>query len=228
MRSYAALLAAIPAVLSLLSAATSGQIITEFSDGNTGPAEPRSISAVPDGAPLPPEIISAASRKAHGNAGAFELPLSGLPGNPTTEPRTGPAQTIVVTFDKAVISGTLTIIEGTLTAATLSFSGSDAIVDLEGVIDRQYVTISLSRVVSSDGGGALGGAGGAVRVGFLLGDVNQNRVVSLADLGLVNEQLGHAVTAANFLKDVDASGTLSLADKGITNAKLTRALPPPF
>ena len=57
--------------------------------------------------------------------------------------------------------------------------------------------------------------------------MNGNRVVSLADLGLVNAQLSQVVTAANYLKDVNANGTLTLADKGITNAALTRALPPP-
>ena len=77
---------------------------------------------------------------------------------------------------------------------------------------------------SSDGGG---GGSASVRVGFLAGDVNQNRVVSVADLGLVNAQLAQLVTAANFLKDVNASGTLTVADKGIANANLTRALPAP-
>ena len=66
-----------------------------------------------------------------------------------------------------------------------------------------------------------------MRVGILVGDVNQNRAVSVADLGIVNAQLAQPVTAANFLNDVNASGTLSLADKGITNANLTKSLPPP-
>ena len=66
-----------------------------------------------------------------------------------------------------------------------------------------------------------------MRVGFLAGDVNQNRVVTVADLGLVNAQLAQLVTAANYLKDVNASGTLTVADKGITNANLTKALPAP-
>ena len=74
---------------------------------------------------------------------------------------------------------------------------------------------------------AAAGGSGSVRVGFLLGDVNQNRVVTVADLGLVNAQLAQPVTAANYLKDVNASGTLTVADKGITNANLTRALPAP-
>ena len=95
---------------------------------------------------------------------------------------------------------------------------------LTGVTNQQYVTVALTNVASTDGG--TGGTG-TVRVGFLLGDVNQSRVVSVADLGLVNAQLAQVVTAANYLKDVNASGTLTVADKGITNANLTKALPTP-
>ena len=66
-----------------------------------------------------------------------------------------------------------------------------------------------------------------MRFGLLRGDVNQSRVVSVADLGLVNATLAQTVTAANYLKDVNATGTLTVADKGITNAVLTTALPLP-
>ena len=96
--------------------------------------------------------------------------------------------------------------------------------ELTGVGNQQYVMVALANVISSDGGS---GGSGLVRVGFLVGDVNQNRAVSIADLGLVNAQLAQAVTPANFLMDVNASGTLTLADKGIINANLTRALPAP-
>jgi adenine/guanine phosphoribosyltransferase-like PRPP-binding protein len=57
--------------------------------------------------------------------------------------------------------------------------------------------------------------------------VNQNRVVSVADLGLVNQQLAQLATAANYLKDVNATGVVTVADKGITNANLAKALPAP-
>jgi hypothetical protein len=173
----------------------------------------------------PPVLANAVSRKLHGSAGTFDLPLSLADiHNPTTEPRIGPAQTIVFIYDKPITGATATITEGTATAGTPTFSGNDVIVGLTGVTDKQYVTVSLTNVASSDGGT---GGSGLARVGFLLGDVNQNRVVSLADLGLVNAQLAQSVTAANFLKDVNASGTLTLADKGITNANLTKALPTP-
>ena len=202
----------------------------------SAPARALGITAGPDGnlwftenggerigrITTPPVFASAVSRKVHGGAGTFDLPLSLVATNPTTEPRIGPAQTIVFTFDKPISAATVTVTEGTATAGAPTFSGNNVIVNLTGVSNQQYVTISLTNVASTDGGT---GGSGSVRIGFLLGDVNQNRVVTVADLGLVNAQLAQLVTAANYLKDVNASGTLTVADKGITNANLTKALP---
>ena len=171
-----------------------------------------------------PGLMGASSRRTHGAAGTFDLPLSTIATNPTTEPRQGLAQKIVFTFNKPISNATATITEGTATAATPTFSGNEVIISLTGVSDRQYVTIALTNVSAVDGGA---GGSGSVRVGFLLGDVNQNRVVSLADLALVNAQLAQFVTAANYLMDVNASGTVSLADKAITNTNLAQALPLP-
>jgi hypothetical protein len=173
----------------------------------------------------PPALASAASRKVHGSAGTFDLPLSLADiHNPTTEPRIGPAQTIVFTYDKPITAATATITEGIATAGTPTFSGNDVIVGLTGVTNKQYVTVSLSNVASSDGGA---GGSGSVRVGFLAGDVNQNRVVTVSDVVLVNAQIAHAVTAANFLKDVNATGTMTVGDKVIVNANVAKALPAP-
>jgi uncharacterized repeat protein (TIGR01451 family) len=170
-----------------------------------------------------PVLQSVVLRRVHGAAGTFDLPLSPVLTNPTTEPRIGPAHQLVFTYDKALSAATATVTEGTATRSS-SIVGSTVVVNLTGVTNVQYVTVTLSSVSSTDGG--TGGTGVA-RAGFLGGDVNQNRVVSLADLGLVNAQLAQAVTAANFLKDVNASGTLTLSDKGLTNANLATALPPP-
>jgi hypothetical protein len=171
-----------------------------------------------------PVLVSAVSRRHHGAAGDFDLPLASNPLNPTTEPRQGPAQAIVFTFDKPITGAVAAITEGAAVTAAPTFSGNTVVVGLTSVTDQQYVTVSLTAVASSDGGS---GGTGAARVGFLMGDVNQSRVVTVGDLGLVNAQLAQPVTAANYLKDVNASGTLTLADKGLTNTNLTRALPPP-
>jgi hypothetical protein len=171
-----------------------------------------------------PVLQGAVSRKAHGAAGTFDLPLSNVPTSPTTEPRTGPTQTLVFTFDKPITGASAALSEGTATLAAPAFSGNTVTLALGNVTNQQYVTVTLSNVTSSDGG--TGGTG-SVRVGFLLGDVNESRVVSVADLGLVNAQLAQTVTAANYLKDVNASGTLTVADKGIVNANLTKSLAAP-
>jgi hypothetical protein len=171
-----------------------------------------------------PVFQSAVSRKVHGAAGTFDLPLSAVTTNPTTEPRLGPAQTIVLTFNKAITAATATVTEGVATAAAPTFSGNDVIVGLTGVTNKQYVTVSLTNIASSDGGS---GGSGSVRIGFLAGDVNQSRAVTVSDVVLVNNQIAHAVTAANYLKDLNASGAITVGDKVIANANVTKALPAP-
>lgn len=176
------------------------------------------------GGGVAPVLAGVVSRRQHGLAGDFDLPLVNTPLNPTTEPRQGPAQTLVFTFDKPVTGAVAAVTAGTATAGVPTLSGNDVIVGLTGVIDQQYVTVSLTGVSSADGG--TGGTG-SIRVGFLMGDVNGSRVVTLTDVGQVNGQLAQAVSASNYMRDVNASGTLTLADKGLTNLSLTHSLPAP-
>ncbi|MEO8306047.1 MAG: hypothetical protein ABI724_18200 [Betaproteobacteria bacterium] len=171
-----------------------------------------------------PVLVGGVLRKTHGSAGTFDLPLSLASSDPTTEPRAGPPHTLVFVFDNAVTGGIAVVTEGIATAGVPTFGGTEMRVPLTGVADQQYVTVTVSSVSTADG---RTGGSGSIRVGFLSGDVNQNRVVTLADLGLVNAQVAQFVTASNYLKDVNASGTLSLADKGMTNARLTTLLPVP-
>jgi hypothetical protein len=196
-----------------------GRRYVYFSSTNAG-----DTVVVGTGLPLPAVLLSAVSRKVHGAAGTFNLPLSLVPTNPATEPRQGPVHTIVFTFDKPITGATAAITEGTASAAAPTFSGNDVSVVLSGVADRQYVTVSLAGIVSADGGT---GGSASVRVGLLMGDVNQNRVVVVSDLALVNVQLSQLTTAANYLTDVNASGAITVADKGLTNANLSQALPLP-
>jgi len=221
---------------------TPAGVVTEFSAGISPGATPRGITAGPDGnlwfteqnsnrigrmitpAFLPPSVVSVVSRRVHGVAGTFDLTLGGVATNPTTEPRQGTSHTIVFTFDKTVTAGNALVTEGTATAGAPTFVGNEMRVPLTGVSNQQYVTVAVSSVQGADG--STGGSG-SVRVGFLLGDVNQNRVVTVADLGQVNAQIAQLVSATNFLKDVNASGTLSVADKGIVNTQITKALPAP-
>ena len=169
-------------------------------------------------------LVSAQSRRVHGAAGTFDLPLSLVSTNPTTEPRQGPAQTVVFTFNSSITGANVAITEGAAVISTGAISGNDVILNLTGVTDRQYVMISLTNITTA-GGGAGGGA--SVRVGYLAGDVNQTRVVTFSDLVLTNTQLTKPVTALNFLKDVNANGALTFSDMVLINSNLTRSLPAP-
>ncbi len=179
--------------------------------------------ALPACAQTAPTLSGAVSRKVHGAAGTFDLALASDPANPTVEPRSGPAHTIVFTFNKTVTAGTASITQGTATAGVPTFSGSQMLVPLTAVANAQYVTMSVTSVNAADGGT---GGSATVRIGFLMGDVNQNRVVTVSDLLLINAQIAHAVTAANYLKDVNFNGVLTVSDKILVNGKVTTHLPP--
>jgi hypothetical protein len=169
--------------------------------------------------------MSVASRKTHGAVGTFDLALAQTPANPTIEPRSGGGNhSIVFTFDKAVSDGAVAVPAGIAIAGTPAFNGTEMIVPLADVMDAQYVTVEVGSVASADGG--TGGTG-AVRVGFLAGDVNGSRTVSLSDLLLVNAVLTQAVGPSNYLRDVNLSGGLSISDLLVVNANPTKVLPSP-
>jgi len=174
--------------------------------------------------PAPPVLAGVVSRKLHAAAGSFDLPLSLAPTAPTVEPRQGPAATLVLSFDKPIASATAAVTAGAATLQGTTIAGSSVILTLAGVADAQYVTLALANVTAVDG--TTGGTA-SVRVGFLAGDVNGSRNVSLSDLLAVNAALTQAVTAANYLADVNLSGTMTLADKLTVSSKLTRVLPAP-
>ena len=204
-----------------------GALTTPIALNTSAASATLTITGVPGATPV---LQSVVARKVHGVAGSFDLPVPTLAPPtvnhiPVTEPRAGPTHQLVFTYDKPLTGATITVTEGTATVAGTSGAvGSTVVVNLTGVINAQYVTVSLTAVASTDGGG---GGVGAARVGFLEGDVNQNRVVTVSDVGLVNAALAQTVAAGNYLRDVNANGTLTLADKGLANTKLTTALPTP-
>ena len=171
-----------------------------------------------------PVLRGASMRRTHGSAGTFDLALSLATTSPTIEPRTGPAHTVVFAFDKPITGVTVAVTEGAATAAAPTFSGNDVVVALIGASDQQYVTVVLSSVSSSDGGT---GGFGTVRIGLLAGDTSQDRVVTIADVALVNAALAQLVTVANFLRDIDGNGFITVGDKAFTNGQLAKALPAP-
>ncbi len=149
-------------------------------------------------------LVSAASRLTHGGGGVFDvsMPLAGTSG---VEDRDSSTYLAVFTFDTAVTSGNAVVQSGTATAGTPTFSGNEMRVPLSGVADEQIVTV---RVSSVNGGGATND----VPFGFLIGDVDANRLVDRPDAGQIRTDKAQAVNAGNFRDDINLSGVVDRPD----------------
>src|SRR5439155_8056693 len=166
----------------------------------------------------PVQLVSAVSRKAHGNAGTFDvnLPLTGSPG---IECRSGGANgdyTLLFKFTNPLSNvGGASVTTGTGSVSTSNIDGNDAhnyVVNLTGVTNAQTITVSLTNMTDS-----VGNFSGAVSasMGVLIGDVNASGVVTSGDTNLCKAQALQPVTTANFRNDVNVSGSITTGDVNI-------------
>jgi hypothetical protein len=172
-----------------------------------------------------PVLVSAVSRKIHGAAGPFDvtLPLSGSLG---IECRTGGVngpETLVLTFDSAVVSGHAAVTSGVGSVqGNPTFSGNQMTISLGGVTNAQWVTVTVTDVAGTTGPPL---PGGNVTFGVLLGDVNSSHIVNASDVAQTKSRLGQTVDATNFRSDVNANGSINAGDLSIVKANLGTGLP---
>jgi Dockerin type I domain len=174
-------------------------------------------------APSAPVAQSAFSRKTHGGAGTFDVPLP-LTGNVGIECRSGGGTTdyqMIINFATSVTVGGASVTSGTGSVSSFSVSGSQVTVNLTGVTNVQRITVTLSNV---NDGTHMGDV--PVSMGVLVGDVNGNAVVSAADVALTKSQVGATVSSSNFREDVNANGTISSTDVALVKSDVGTALPP--
>ncbi len=171
---------------------------------------------------FPVLATSAVSRKTHGAAGDFDipLPLSGATGIESRDQ--GGTQKIIFTFPTVVTFSGAAVTSGTASTVSPSAVSSNVVaVDLAGVTDKQIVTVTLLDV--SDGANVNNVA---VRFRVLVGDVNASGTVSSSD---VSQTKGGAaagsVNASNFRADVNAGGSINATDISIVKSKSGNALP---
>jgi RHS repeat-associated protein len=157
-----------------------------------------------------PVITGAVSRLTHGSAGDFDitLPLSGAPGIEMRK-TTGGNYTLILSFDRPVVSGTATIASGVGTVNGLpSFSGSTATVQLSGVSDRQTITVELDNVA-----GVTGLTDKVLlAMSVLIGDADQNGAVTIDDIKLIQAANGHRVDGSCFKCDINLNGFIDSGD----------------
>ncbi len=177
--------------------------------GNSSPSASVSVSPAA-GAPL--TLIGVASRKTHGAAGVFDIPVALSPaigGAVTMEPRTGGGgQRIVFQFNATVSSvGQVTATDesSAFVTATPTMAGNEVIVLLANLANNKRVAISLPTV----NGITLNAV---ASIGFLVGDVNGTRAVDALDIGNAKSRSGQLTRDANFRHDINASGAVNAAD----------------
>jgi carboxypeptidase T len=163
-------------------------------------------------------LLSAASRLTHGVAGTFDIamPLTGTSG---VEDRASGTYNAVFTFDGAVTSGEVTVVSGTATVGTISFSGNTMTAQLTGVTVAEVVTL---RVQNINGDGQ---PHGDVPFGFLTADVNGNRIVDGPDRQQIQTDRGQPVTASNFRDDINLSGRVNRPDVQSVQANRGHSIP---
>ncbi len=173
----------------------------------------------------PLALLSAVSRKTHGVAGDFDVPLP-LSGTPGVECRTGGGSgdyTLVITFSNSVVSGNAVVTAGSgNVAGSPVFSGNTMTVNLTGVTNAQTVTVTLSNVTDVS---AQTLPDTALSASFLLGDTNGNGTVAASDISQTKAESGQSVTAANFREDVNANGAMSSSDISLVKAQSGTGLP---
>jgi hypothetical protein len=176
--------------------------------------------------PLVP-ITSIVSRKAHGDVAVFDiaLPTSGPPG---VECRSGGVNgdyTIIFSFANNLISvDDVKVSSGTGTIDS-SWMGSDMqqyVVNLSGVTNAQYLTVSLTNVRDGIGNFSPAVAG---TMGVLVGDVNASRRVDAADVSLVRQQTLQPIGSSNFREDINTSGRIDAADVSVVRQETLTSLP---
>jgi len=169
--------------------------------------------------PIPAlQVTLAVSRKTHGSAGTFDIPLP-LSGNPGVECRTGGATndyTQVFTFTNNVVSGNASVTSGIgNVSGPPTFSGNTMTVNLTGVADAQTLTVTLSGV-TDEFSQVLPDT--PVSVNMLIGDTSGNGVVNATDVAQTKGQVGQPVTSSNFRTDVNATGIINATDVAIVKA----------
>jgi hypothetical protein len=170
-----------------------------------------------------PATTSAASRKTHGLAGAFDLnlPLTGAPGVECRSAGATGDHTMVVSFNNTVTEGNAAVSSGSV-SGTPTFSGNTMTINLTGVPNAQQITVSLTNVKDAF---AQVLPSTSISMNVLLGDTTGNKAVTASDIAQVKAESGQPITPANFRIDVSLNGILNGSDLSMTKSASGTIIP---
>ena len=193
---------------------------------NVGGGDGSDIGAVELAVGLHP--THTASWKTHGDAGSFgiSLPLPGLEIESRTGGPTNDYQ-VILTFAQPISFSSAAVISGVGMVSTMSATtgtggnpGTQVTINLTGVTSAQIITFALFDV---DDGTRHSDVG--VRMGVLVGDVNDDGKVNATDVSQVKFQSGQPVDSENFRVDVITNGAINATDVSTVRSKSGTALP---
>jgi len=179
-----------------------------------------------------PQLTGVVSQMVHGTAGTFEVQMFPLlNGKRGVECRRSNAlgagnYTIVFGFANPLTSVTGASVTGTGSVSTsmIGVNPQEYIVNLTGVANQQYITVTLTGV--HDSTGASGTIVGP-QMGVLVGDVslNGNGTVDGNDVSATQSGTRQPVTSTNFRLDVTASGLIDGNDVSLVQSQTRTSLP---
>jgi hypothetical protein len=175
---------------------------------------------------VPVNVSSVVSRKSP-NGVNLDIPLSST--STVIECRTGGANGIyqvVFTFANPLTAAPGFNVQGTYASASGTFGPDQStfIVNLTGVANKQYLTITLTNVTDNAGEQS---DSISVPIGILIGAATGNTSVSSADISFVKAHSGTAAQPGNIPSiraDVTANGVTNSADISLVKSKSGTAI----
>jgi hypothetical protein len=157
--------------------------------------------------PVGPKVVNAVSRRKHGTKGNFDIPLSIDESEVISlipiECRGGVKQSIVINFDKPIVSAAI-VLEPSLNkkanlANWVQNNEKSITINLDNVSDAQLLKIKLNDITGIDGAKN----NGVLRMRILIGDIDGDGVVSKND---------EEILIRYFRMDINNSGDITEQD----------------
>jgi hypothetical protein len=170
------------------------------------------------------QLVSAVSRKTHGNAGTFDvdLPVSGAPGIECRTGGTTDSHMLVFTFANNISIQGAAVSVGTGSVDNYTVVGKEVTVNLSGVTNEQTIVVTLLGV--RDG---INNSDVEITMVVLLADTTANGAVNSSDIAQTQSQSGQLVTSSNFREDVTVNGEINSSDIALVQSKSGSAPPTP-
>lgn len=174
--------------------------------------------------PAAPTLTSAVSRKVHGTVGPFDINLPQT-GNPGIECRFGGSTgnyQMVFTFGTDLVSvGNISTSAGSVSSSSIGPNPNQYVVNLTGIPNAQYLTVTLNSVQDLSGG--IGNV--SATMGVLIGDSSGNGIINSTDLSQTKARIGQPITTNTFRSDIQSNGSVNAADISLVKLNMGSSLP---